>query len=323
MSVQSKTTPIKISLELLCCPICNFNLGMQDSQLVCLNLTCKTTFPIIEGVPILLNEAHSLFSLSDFSAAKSTTLKSEPKLLQYLRRLIPDNSINLKAEANYKELLKLLLESNSAPKVLVVGGSLVGAGLNTILSYPSIELIETDVALGGQTGLVCDAHNLPFVTGSFDAVIIQAVLEHVVDPYRCVNEIHRVLKKNGLVYAETPFMQQVHLGRYDFTRFTHLGHRRLFRYFEELSSGAMCGPGMALAWAYEYFLLSFVKAKPARVLVRGFARLTGFWLKYFDRFLINKPGALDAASGFYFLGRKSDQALSDRKLIQLYQGAMD
>ena len=52
-----------------------------------------------------------------------------------------------------------------------------------------------------------------------------------------------MLKDDGLVYAETPFLQQVHGGPYDFTRFTHLGHRRLFRKFIELESGATAGAG--------------------------------------------------------------------------------
>lgn len=161
---------------------------------------------------------------------------------------------------------------------------------------------------------------IPFEDNSFDGVIVQAVLEHVVDPNRCVEEIHRVLKPNGVVYAETPFMQQVHMGRYDFTRFTHLGHRRLFRKFEEVSSGPVCGPGMALAWSYQYFILSFVKRNAAKSLVKAFTRLTSFWLKYFDYFLIDKPGTFDAASGYYFIGTKSDRVLSDRELVTLYKG---
>ena len=80
--------------------------------------------------------------------------------------------------------------------------------------------------------LICDANDIPFENGSFDGVVLQAALEHVADPYRCVEETHRVLKEKGLVYAETAFMQQVHGGRYDFTRFTRLGHRRLFRRFD-------------------------------------------------------------------------------------------
>lgn len=42
---------------------------------------------------------------------------------------------------------------------------------------------------------------------TFDAVIAQAMLEYVVVSYQCVDEIVRVLKPTGLVYAETPFMR--------------------------------------------------------------------------------------------------------------------
>ena len=37
-------------------------------------------------------------------------------------------------------------------------------------------------------------------------MLVQAGLEHVRDPWQVVAEIHRVLKDDGLVYAETPFM---------------------------------------------------------------------------------------------------------------------
>jgi hypothetical protein len=47
-----------------------------------------------------------------------------------------------------------------------------------------------------------------------------------------------------------------------------------------------------------------------------------FWLKYFDYYLINKPGTLDGASGYYFMGRRSDQILADRELIKLYKGIL-
>jgi len=227
----------------------------------------------------------------------------------------------VKGKANYQKFTELLVKQNENPKVLIVGGSVVGQGMEALFSDPSIELIETDVAFGPRISVICDAHNMPFDNSSFDGVIVQAVLEHVVDPIRCVEEIHRVLKNDGLVYSETPFIQQVHLGKYDFTRFTHLGHRRLFRKFEEICSGPVCGSGMALAWSYQYFLLSFVKASAARAFVKLFARITSFWLKYFDYYLINKSGTFDAASGYYFMGTKSEQVLSDRELLTLYRGA--
>ena len=223
---------------------------------------------------------------------------------------------------NLARLSKLLLSENAAPRVLVLGGTVIGQGMENVLSHSEIEVIESDVSFGPRTALICDAHDIPFDDATFDGVIVEAVLEHVVDPYRCADEVYRVLKAGGMVYAETPFMQQVHAGRYDFTRFTHLGHRRLFRKFEEIDSGAACGPGMALAWSYCYFLQSFVRSPPAYYAMYVFACFTAFWLRFLDRFLIGKPGALDAASSYYFWGRKTDHVLSDTELIAGYRGLL-
>jgi hypothetical protein len=112
----------------------------------------------------------------------------------------------------------------------------------------------------------------------------------------------------------------VHGGRYDFLRFTDLGHRRLFPAFNEVISGALGGPATALAWAYEYFLISFSRGQWTKALLKAFARFTSFWLKYLDYVLISGPGALDAASAYYFLGQKSDDLLSDRELLVMYRG---
>ena len=215
------------------------------------------------------------------------------------------------------------MSQSESPRVLVIGGRVLGQGMESLANQPGIELIETDVRLGPRTALLCDAHNIPFKDKSFDGVIIQAVLHHVPDPYKCCEEIHRVLTDNGLVYAESPFMQQVHGGALDFTRFTHVGHRRLFRRFAELDSGIVCGPGMALAWSYLYFLLSFSESRTMRRLIRWFAALTSFYLKYFDYYLINKAGAYDAASGYYFMGRKAHSVLTDREIMSSHKGIND
>ncbi|WP_243902662.1 methyltransferase domain-containing protein [Aetokthonos hydrillicola] len=293
-------------------------MGRED----CNCTECKAIFPINNGIPILIDENSSIFSVKDFLYHRNTTfnLSRKNKFIEFLNRLIPSISINIKTTENYHRLIKLLLARSTNPKVLVVGGSILGKGTEVIVKDPDIELVETDVSFGPRTTLICDGHSLPFADNSFDGVIIQAVLEHVIEPSRCVEEIYRVLKDDGLVYAETPFMQQVHAGCYDFTRFTHLGHRRLFRKFEEIDSGATCGPGMALAWAYNYLLLSFTTSKFLRKLIGLFVRLTVFPLKYLDYLLINRPGTLDAASAYYFIGKKSDQILSDKKLVNLYKG---
>ena len=309
--------------ELLCCPICHAKLKRALEQFECTNSECAAYFPIVDGIPVLINEKSSVFSVDDFVSHRKTFFgnNSENKLKKTIRRLIPTISENIKRNSNYSRMSHVLLGQSISPRVLVIGGSILGQGMESLVENTAIDLVESDVAFGSRTMLICDAHDIPFEDGSFDGVIVQAVLEHVVDPYRCCEEIHRVLKEQGVVYAETPFMQQVHAGRYDFTRFTHLGHRRLFRRFEEIDSGAVCGPGMALAWSYQYFLVSFTTSRILRALLRDFASLTSFYLKYLDYYLINKPGAFDAASGYYFMGRKAEQVLSDQDLIKLYKGA--
>jgi SAM-dependent methyltransferase len=311
--------------EQLRCPVCRGKLRTADATFLCTRSDCAARFPVVDGVPILLNEARSVFSTSDFLLRRDTTFQLHrnrvERLLHGLLDLLPDISGSVGAKRNYASFTDSLLQQTPAPKVLIIGGSILGEGMTPLTINPAFELIATDVSFGPLTVLVCDAHDIPFDDETFDGVVVQAVLEHVVDPYRCVGEIHRVLKKQGMIYAETPFMQQVHMGRHDFTRFTHSGHRRLFRHFDEISSGAIGGPGMALAWSYEHFLLSFATSRTLRGLARAFARLTAFYLKYFDYYLIDQPGALDAASGFFFMGRKGGRTLSDRELIGYYKGA--
>ncbi len=310
--------------ELLCCPICHSRLKLSEDQFDCTNSECATHFPIVDGIPVLINEQTSVFSIADFASNHKTFFGSTSgnKFRKTIRSLVPKISKNIKGKTNFVRLSQELIRQSTSPRVLVIGGGILGEGMEALAENPAINLVESDVSFGPRTMMIFDAHDIPFEDGSFDGVIIQAVLEHVADPYRCSEEIHRVLKDRGVVYAETPFIQQVHFGAYDFTRFTHLGHRRLFRRFEEIDSGAVCGPGMALAWSYQYFLVSFTTSRILRALLRDFASFTSFFLKYFDTNLINRPGAFDAASGYYFMGRKSDKVLSDRDLIKLYKGAI-
>ncbi len=308
------------TLDLLRCPRCKGQLRRDSQTLVCLQTTCGAVYPMIDEAPVLINEANSVFSIADFAAQRSTYFNLRPsRAARLLDRLTPRTSLNVKAEENYRQLNRLLVAQSSAPRVLVLGGSILGQGLESLLATPGIEVIESDVSWGPRTALICDAHDIPFADASLDAVVAQAVLEHVVDPHAAVDEIHRVLKPDGLVYAETPFMQQMHGGRYDFERFSYWGHRRLFRRFGEVDSGIACGPAMALAWSWTYFLRSFARSRRMRHLLSFVGSLTSFWLLPFDRLLVERPNAIPAASGYYFLGRKQDQSLSDRELIASYK----
>jgi len=321
-----KMNPIPV-LSHLCCPICRSDLSLVDSKFLCSGATCGIAHPILAGnIPVLLNEKKSLFSARDYQPGGNSTISISPhasRLKDFYRKyLIPSLGTSLNVDQHLNYFIQLLLEKNPRPLVLIVGGQTTGADFEVLKQFPQVQLIETDVGVGPRTRMICDAHDLPFKERTFDGVIAQAVLEHVADPQRCVDEMHRTLKDDGLVYAETPFMQQVHLGKYDFTRFTYLGYLRLFRNFSKVEGGVLCGPGMALAWAYSYFVLSFFKGRFTRAVARLFCRYTSFFWKYFDGYLSKRDEAFDAASAFYYLGKKSAETLTDREIIKAYRGGI-
>jgi SAM-dependent methyltransferase len=303
--------------ERLLCPVTKGRLFKAGDHLESISGT-GIRFPLVDGIPVLINEENSLFAINDFTRKADTTFElGETRMRKLVKRLMPKITHNLNSRKNYNELIEKL---PAGAKILVIGGSIIGQGMDKLYQVDSFEIIGSDVSFGPHTKLICDAHDLPFQDETFDCVVAQAVLEHVLNPSRCVDEIYRVLKMDGMVYAETPFMQQVHMRQYDFTRFTHLGHRRLFRKFEELKSGPTGGPGMALAWSYTWFLRSFATSPFFIFLLTFIGYITSFFLKYFDYFLIKKPGGYDAASQFFFMGRKSGTVLSDHELIRQFRG---
>ncbi len=70
---------------------------------------------------------------------------------------------------------------------------------------------------------VGDIHKMTFKDGEWDALFCLAVLEHVEDPVRAVEECHRVLKSGGKALFYQPFLYYYHaeVGYYkDFWRFS-------------------------------------------------------------------------------------------------------
>jgi SAM-dependent methyltransferase len=219
---------------------------------------------------------------------------------------------------NCNTFVNNLKKISKTPRVLVVGGGTLGLGSNALYEDESIQLTSIDVYRTDLTDLVCDGHYLPFKESYFDGVWIQAVLEHVVEPQVVVSEIYRVLDKNGLVYAETPFMQQVHEGAYDFSRYTVLGHRYLFRDFDVICIGGVGGAEVALSWSLRYFVLAITNNTKLAKLVGFFSTLL---LRPFS-FLVKKESLYDSSSGVFFLGRKSTHRVTHREVVELYSGKL-
>jgi ubiquinone/menaquinone biosynthesis C-methylase UbiE len=195
----------------------------------------------------------------------------------------------------------------------------MGSGTTELWKDDALKIHGVDIYITATVDVVCDAHYLPFDSRSYDGVWIQAVLEHVVEPQVVVSEIYRILKVNGLVYAETPFMQQVHEGAYDFTRYTVLGHRYLFKNFENISIGGIGGAHIAFSWSFRYLVYAITRS---RSLSRLFGLISTLLLRPF-KYFISTSSMFDASSGVFFLGRKTpNYKMSHKDLIRLYRGQM-
>lgn len=306
-------------LTILRCPNCGgkaASLIAQDNTLLC--QVCNSSFPVVANRPVMLRCDNTIFQLDVY---REPTDKKIKRPGEWIARLIPDPSVNLSIN-HVLARLNTLLSSRKPVKVLVIGSGGQRSWLNSQLGAgDDIQVIYSDIDTDADVDLFCDGHDLPFINDSFDALVTTAVLEHVLYPERVAAEIHRVLRPGGFLYSEMPFMQQVHEGAYDFTRYSLSGHRRLFNGFSELESGMVAGPATTLVWSIENFVLAFVSRPASRLVMKALVRLAFAWIKHIDRFLEKRPEAMDGASCTYFLGAKINGRIPDDEIIARYVGA--
>jgi SAM-dependent methyltransferase len=302
----------------LSCPACKSNLISHLDSFVCANKTCfhgdiDKAFSCINKIPILISETEcdTVFSFSHLNSLVERS--GDGGLFKSLKQHIVGKSKT--TVLNISNFLRHLKKTNKNPLILIIGAGELGSGTDEIYSSDA-KLVGTDIYINPNIDYLADAHYLPFRDNVFDGVLIQAVLEHVADPQVVVSEIYRVLKTNGLVYAETPFMQQVHEGAYDFTRFTVVGHRYLFKRFDRIDAGGLDGVGVVLAWSIRAFVHGITRS---RLIAKLFFIPLKYILTFVEKFA--SPASLyDANSGSYFLGKKSNNTMSHKDAINEYDG---
>jgi SAM-dependent methyltransferase len=308
---------------LLACPRCRCGLVESNGAFRCSSPPCgfhaHGSFPTVGRWPVLVDFERSILRPMDLRSSSDASVPLTGFRRWSIDRLPPHarscwQPVNRVAVTNIERLASLL--PGPSPLVLVVGGGTVGSGVEALYADRRLRVIAFDVYGTNLVQFIADAHQIPLSDKSVDAVVIQAVLEHVLDPDQVVGEVHRVLRDSGIVYAETPFLQQVHSGAYDFTRYTSSGHRYLFRSFEEIAAGPVAGPGTQLLWSVDHLVRGLARSELAGKVARG----SFFWLRYLDRF-IPIAFAMDNASAYYFLGRRATRELTPSEIVGYYRGA--
>ena len=167
-------------------------------------------------------------------------------------------------------------------------------------------VITLEIEANSNVDIVGDGHQLPFHDNVFDAIINEAVLEHVLEPKQIVDEIYRVLKPGGYVCAAVPFLQGFHASPHDYQRYTVPGFNHLFSAFIKIESGACAGPTASLHWIFREYvglMLSFGNLLAAKIisLIIGWLTFPIILIDYI--LMINKHSHI-LASAVYFVGQK-------------------
>lgn len=90
-----------------------------------------------------------------------------------------------------------------------------------VLNYTGVDIQESGHNhLNSKIDVFYDGKKLPFNDNSFDSIFASEVLEHVYNIDEILNELNRVLKKNGKMLITIPFIWEEHEEPYDFNRFT-------------------------------------------------------------------------------------------------------
>lgn len=102
--------------------------------------------------------------------------------------------------------------------------------------FKNIRYYALDINFHPELDIIADIQNLPLKNNCIEAVICRDVLEHVPEPFKAIEEIHRILNKGGLLFISIPFLYPYHAaeGQKDLYRFTKDGLEYMFRDFGEM-----------------------------------------------------------------------------------------
>jgi len=276
--------------SVLACPDCREKLVVSEIRCDCTK--CGRSFPVVEGVPFLLPQGSAMFAdrSDNLFRRMDGEYRHTPGWIKSAKTILSGG-----LHFGQKHFDTIVQKSASSGIILNVGGGPTRerpqfTNLN-ISNFPNVDVVG-------------DAHMLPVLSNSVAGVVCCAVLEHVREPIRCVNEMLRVLMPGGHVYIEIPFMQHFHGYPDDYQRWTLHGLRYLMRMFQEVEAGVILGPGASLIEVFDSYLTLPFKNQIAIYAIKGFLRVCLLPVKYLDIIMAKTPAAHTLASGLFFLGQK-------------------
>lgn len=274
----------------LACPACHGRLEEVGTALSC--SICGKSYPLVDGRPSFVAEPRQWSPpVPESGGWFRRRLARPPHPARFAGELADSGTTN-----DHRYLREFLAGLPESARVLDLG-----SGERRLRP----EIVNLDIVASPSVDVVADAHHLPFPDGSFDAVILQSVIEHVLEPEQVLAEAGRVLGLGGQIWVEAPFNYPIH-DTADYYRWTLSGLRYVVsKHFEVSRSGALMGPASALNLSWR----AFANWKLRRVHwgVRNAVAWTTGWIKLLDGDqVMSEPPETYAHS--YVLGVKRSEA---------------
>jgi len=141
----------------------------------------------------------------------------------------------------------------SKNRVLDIGGrnrfSESRRRINQLNKNPNSVVTSTDIIPEYGPDLVDDICNTAIAPNSFDGVYCDAVLEHVTEYWKAVDNIHSILADGGEAFIYVPFCYPFH-DRMDYHRFTFTEVARMLERFSEVK---ILAPGKESGYGYVFW----------------------------------------------------------------------
>lgn len=230
IALRTKTerlTRLQGLLPLLACPRCGGALAVRGDELV--SDSCGSRYPVRDGIPILLPS-----EMVDQGLGGELGFDEDASMHPYS----PASSDIIREHAQ-----GWVLD--------------LGAGGKHI---EHANVVQIDVFRFPMTDVVASADCLPFRNNAFDAVVSQAVFEHLQYPEAAASEVWRVLKPDGVAKIDTAFLQPEHAYPHHYFNATEAGLKHWFRDFELEWSGVE--PYQHPKWALAWFLAVYFAGLP-------------------------------------------------------------
>jgi ubiquinone/menaquinone biosynthesis C-methylase UbiE len=134
-----------------------------------------------------------------------------------------------------KSLIQEAAINDSSDLVVLDIAPQIHNGAREFFKNAKIMTLDIDIDSGADfIADLCENNSEKIPSNFFDVIICTEVLEHTLNPFNAVAEMHRLLKSNGKVYVSTPFNFRIHGPLPDCWRFTKYGLTSLFSKFDSV-----------------------------------------------------------------------------------------